>query len=372
MLGASERVDDDGHSPCGRQPSGRGRGWLRRSPRRRARRTRELRAAVPSRGSSSRGGISTAACVPPCHTIGDVCRPDRVGARGVVSGTNGNGEHVSNEWDETQQRSSAPDPGAWDPSGSWDPFGTGGQPPQAPFPQPPGAGSGAPRSGPLVAVGMAYLVIVAMVVGVLVAIATTTTSSASSASSPTTSYSGSPSSSTQSTYGAQPVTCTTAPSLQVSGVRGDSSGMVVTMRAASSCSGGQTLTGRWQVRVRSGGTEIAAASFEFGSTGFSIPSNGSASLQLTFPPGFYRAAPSSLSPSTLTTSGTGSSTGGSSNGSTQASVTADSALPPSGGSVDAASADALQRQSSLDSATASQLSDTWSPQLSAKRGGIGC
>jgi len=154
-------------------------------------------------------------------------------------------------------------------------------------------------------------------------------------------------------------------------VRGDSSGMVVTMRAASSCSGGQTLTGRWQVRVRSGGTEIAAATFDFGSTGFSIPSNGSASLQLTFPPGSYRAAPSSLSPSTLTTSGTGSYTGGSSNGSTQASVTADSALPPSGGSVDAASADALQRQSSVDSATAvSQLSDTWSPQLSAKRAGL--
>jgi len=185
--------DDD--SPCERRPSGRGRGWLGRSPRRRARRTRELRAVVRSRGSSSRGGTSTAACVPPCHTIGDVPRPDRVGAWGVVSGTNGNGEHVSNEWDETQQRSSAPDPGAWDPSGSWDPFGTGGQPPQAPFPQPPGAGSGAPRSGPLVAVGMAYLVIVATVVGVLVAIATTattTTSSASSASSPTTSYGGSP------------------------------------------------------------------------------------------------------------------------------------------------------------------------------------
>ncbi len=241
--GPQHRVRDD-DSPCGRRPSGRGRGWLARSPRRRARRPRQLQAVVRSRGSSSRGGISTAACVPPCHTIGDVPRPDRAGAWGVVSGTNGNGEHVSNEWDETQQRSSAPDPGAWDPSGSWDPFGTGGQPPQAPFPQPPGAGSGAPRggprSGPLVAVGMAYLVIVVTVVGVLVAIATTattTTSSASSASSPTTSYGGSPSSSTQSTYGAQPVTCTTAPSMQVSGVRGDSSGMVVTMRAASSCSG---------------------------------------------------------------------------------------------------------------------------------------
>lgn len=131
------------------------------------------------------------------------------------------------------------------------------------------------------------------------------------------------------------------------------------------------MTGTWQVRLSSSGTEIAAALFDFTSQPVSIPGGGSAQLDLTFSPGSYRAAPSSLSPSTMTTSASGSSPSGAGSGSSQVSVTADSALTPASGSLDSASAAALQRQSGIDSATAvSRLSDVWSPQLSAKRPGL--
>lgn len=279
---------------------------------------------------------------------------------------------MDNQWDNTQRRDSAPGAGAWDPSGDWDPYSTGGQSYPAPFGPPPGdiprGSGGGPRGGPLVALVIAYLVVVALGVGLLTA-AAKSSSSATYAASPTGSSGGSPPSSPSS--GGQPAACTTAPALQVVGVRGSSSGMVVSLRATSSCSGGQLMSGSWQVRVNSGGTEVAAASFDFSSPPVSIPAGGSAQLQLTFPSGSYRAAPSSLSPSAMTTTGSGSSSGGSGSGSSQASVTADRPLTPASGSIESAAAAALQRQSNADSSAAlSQLSGRWSPQLSAKRPGL--
>lgn len=287
---------------------------------------------------------------------------------------------MDDEFDYTQRRASAPPPESWDPSGEWNPSGgwggagNTGRPYSGASAQPrrPSAGGPGrrPGSGPLLAVALAYLVVVALGVGLLTG-AGRVWSAGSDGSAYPGNYGQLPTGTATPGTGAQGAACTAAPQLQVVGVRGSTSGLVVSVRATSSCRGGQTMTGVWQVRLSSAGTEVAAASFDFSSQPVSIPGGSSAQLDLTFTPGSYRAAPSSLSPSSMTLTGSGSASNGGGGGSSQASVTADGALAPASGSLDAASAAALQRQSSVDSATAvSRLSNVWSPQLSSKRPGL--